>query len=180
MNKDTTKKLHIIYGSIIGALIILIIAGALYYLLNYKKDTAAANKAYENAKSEYEEAHSRILEEEKMWKAELVTTHDEANSMAAELAEIYKERQEEKDAEDARWNSLTSAEKQAEKKCEAYNEMVSYLRKNNPSYAKIYVEYASYLDQDIFNLDSDKLLDYTNLYDKKIAIEKKYMETHPF
>lgn len=173
------RNLNMTYKLIIGALILVIFDGILFYAARYNKDVAEAKAEYTEAKMEYDEAYARIIEEEQAWEAELTKTHNEAISVAAELSEIYDERQAEHDAEDARWNSLSKEAQEVEKKCIAYNEMVSYLRANNEEYANIYSQYATYLGQDIFNLDKSTLLEYTDLYSKKAAIEMQYMEENP-
>lgn len=180
MSESKERNWHMIYRSIIGGLSLIIMVGVIYYIINYKRDVKAANEEYKAAKIEYNKAYERVVEEEKAWEKELIATHKEAIEMATELSEIYKARQEEKNAEDKRWSSLSKEEQMAEKRCIAYNEMVSYLRANNKEYAKLYTQYATYLDQDIFNLDSEALLDYTDMYSRKVAIEKQYMGEHPF
>lgn len=180
MNENKEKNWQLIYKSIIGILSLIIIAGSIYLITSYKKDVARVKDEYINSRIEYDNAHARILEEEIAWEEELIKTHNEAISLSEELSDIYKEREAEKLAEEERWNSLSKEEQDAEQKCIAYNEMVSYLRANNTEYANLYTQYATYLDQDIFNLDDEALLNYTDLYRKKASIEKKYMEENSF
>lgn len=178
--KSGNKKLHIIYISVITVLLIGIGVGTYFVSTAYKDAVADSKAAYETAKADYDKAHARILDEEKTWKTELSDTQKDLKTVTDELALIYATRDAERMGEELRWNALSDEEKLAETMCNKYNEMVSELRKSNKEYAQLYVQYSLYLNQDIFNLDKASLLQYTDLYNRKMQIEKEYMSKHPF
>lgn len=179
IKNNTPVKVHIIYCMVIIAMLAVMIVGAIATAKNYADAVGDRKSAYKQAKVEYDEAYERIVKEEKAWKKEMAKLQDDLNETTKELNEIYEKREADQKAEEKRWKSLSKAEQQAEKKCISYNQMVSYLRANNPDYAKLYVKYASYISQDVFNLDKAKLVEYTNLYKQKLAIEQEYMKKNP-
>ena len=174
------KKLHLIYISVITLLLIGIGAGVFFVNKAYREAVADSRKEYETAKAEFDKAYDRILEEEKDWKAELNGLQSDLNSANAELTDIYTARTLEREKEQQRWDALSEEEKTAETMCNKYNEMVSDLRRDNEEYAQLYVQYALYLNQDIFHLDKASLLQYTDLYNRKMQIEKQYMDALTF
>jgi len=189
-NTKQPKKNHsFLIMNIIYIVLILAMAGGgiygyLYLTESYEQQyTEAYNKAvseqkalFDSAKKQYEDAYALLLTEEADWKTGLSEKQNELNSLNEELSAIYAARQAEIDAEEARWNALSPEEQEAERKCSDYNEMVSELRATNPEYAQIYVEYANYLSRDIFSLSREEALAYTELYDRKTAIEQAYRE----
>lgn len=196
MENNTTpveeKKSHkfLIMNIIYIVLILALAGGGIYgyfyitesyeaqYAEAYNKAVAAQKSIYDSAKSKYDTAYAKLLAEEADWKNSLETKQNELNAANDELSAIYAERQAEIDAENARWNALSPEEQEAEKACCKYNDMVSELRATNPEYAKLYVEYATYLTNGIFTLSREEALAYTELYDKKTAIEQEYIKSH--
>lgn len=174
------KTWHIIYGSVITVLLLGIIGLGVFTRISYVNAVADTKADYIEAKENFDEAYELVTSEQDAWENELREKQEELNAVNAELQAIYDERQAELDAESARWNALSQEEKDAEEIGYAYNEMVAYLRANNPEYAEIYVKYAQYLDKDVFNLGKEDSLAYTELYRRKCEIEQAYLEEHPF
>lgn len=163
------------YRIVLGLIGVMVIAGIVILNFAFRNAVALQKAEYEASKALYDKAYEEVIGAQDNWKQELSDKQNALNKAYAELEEIYAQRQAEIDAEEARWNALSEAEKEAEQKCNLYNEMVSYLRANNSEYAKIYVEYSRYLDKNIFEIGSAEALAYTELYEKKINIEKQYM-----
>jgi len=174
-NKAEIKKIHKTYRVILVIVAVLVVAGIIILNFAFKNAVSLQKAEYEASKAAYDKAYNEIITAQEDWKKELSDKQEALNKAYEELEAIYAERQAEIDAEEARWNALTKEEQDAETSCNSYNEMVSYLRANNTDYAEIYVDYAKYLDKNIFELGKEEALAYTELYEKKIRIEKQYM-----
>lgn len=174
-NKAEIKKIHKTYRVILVIVAVLVVAGIIILNFAFKNAVSLQKAEYEASKAAYDKAYNEIITAQEDWKKELSDKQDALNKAYEELEAIYAERQAEIDAEEARWNALTKEEQDAETSCNSYNEMVSHLRANNTDYAELYVDYAKYLDKNIFELGKEEALAYTELYEKKIRIEKQYM-----
>lgn len=191
-NTKQPKKNHsFLIMNIIYIVLILAMAGGgvygyLYLTESYEQQyTEAYNKAvseqkavYDSARKQYDEAYDKLLKEESDWKVQLEEKQNELNASNAELQAIYDARQAENTAEATRIASLSKEELEAELTCYKYNEMVSELRATDPEYAKIYVEYSKYLLRNLFALSREEAKAYTELYDRKNAIEEAYLSSH--
>ena len=171
---EANKRIHTTYIAIITALIMTMVMAGIGVESGFDRRVNESREAYNEARAQYETECESLRQEQVYWQR----IEGDYNAMAEELTAIYAERQAEIDAEAERVASLTPGEQAAEAAIREYNTMVNSLRASNPEYAELYVAYAGYISQDIFNLSKAELETYTALYMRKVEIESAYIAEH--
>ena len=141
------------------------------------------NTHYENEFKEFEAKYDALVTEKDTVSADLEKTKADLevykkNLETAEktIADYNARVEAENKAEEERIKALSAEELAAEKSLKEYNEMVKALKAEDEEYAKLYTEVTSYLQKETLTDKERKA--FLEKYEKMIAIQEKYKETH--
>ena len=176
-----SKKYMIWATALFGALIILVGFGVFnnaHYsrqiLEQLKSTNAEISKQYirDEQSKEIEQLQSKINDLE----AKLKAKSEDLEKCEALLAQENEERQEQTDAYDEWYNSLSDEIKKIVDEREATNKMVNDLLANNSEYANYYIKITKYSQKESRTIEESK--DVIAINEKMKAIENEWQKTH--
>ena len=163
-----SKKYMIWATALFGALIILVGFGVLRNIGHSREITEQLNEA----SKEIEQLQSKINDLE----AKLKAKSEDLEKCEALLAQENEERQEQTDAYDEWYNSLSDEIKKIVDEREATNKMVNDLLANNSEYANYYIKITKYSQKESRTIEESK--DVIAINEKMKAIENEWLKTH--
>lgn len=145
--------------------------------LEYEK----AIESYNNAKEKYDSAYSDVMDYRKSLEdsvenvnAKIENLTSSLNDATTELNTLNEASVLAEKAEKERYEALSDEEKEYEKHAKEYNQMIGYLRENNPDYNALYIKVFNYLDADIGKMSSAQIKTFYDLLQEKHRYEQEY------